>query len=289
LLALDQSLFSYLPVRVVTAVPLAYEFTDSTNALWLIGTDEPRVLFLKLLARDTTPFWQVMDALFDVRPRDQYGHYADLYERIALMTPLSIPNLRYCSSQTADHAAYVLTDMLFGEPIHAEQVTENMVIRLAQHLVALHRNAQSTWGSLLNGQGAASDWAFAVRETLSYVFPNDDSIRGFNHFPSVFVPMMPDLRWDQFLVSNGQLSALVDLDAFVFAPIELDFVLLEYLMSGEQLAIWLDAYERAGGVLPDIGAVREVYRKLLFAMNVLGENDLSCWLACPSYFDLLVK
>lgn len=280
MLASDQSLFSYLPVRVVTAVPLAYEFADSTNALWLIGTDEPRVLFLKLLARDTSPFWQLMDALFNVRPREQYGHYADLYDRIALMTPLSLPSLRYCSSQTAEHAAYVLTDMLF-----VEQVSAGIVINLAYHLAALHRYAQSTWGCFLDGKRTASDWAFAVRETLSYVFPNDDAILGFNHCPSCFVPMMPDLRWDQFLVSNGQLSALVDLDAFVFAPIELDFVLLEYLMSGEQLVIWVEGYKRAGGVIRDIGAVREVYRKLLFAMNVLGEDDLICWLARPCYFD----
>ncbi len=276
--------FDYLPVRVVKALPLAYEFTDSTNALWLIGTDEPRVLFLKLLARDATPFWQVMDTLFDVRPRDQYGLFADLYQRVGSMTALSVPNLRHCSNQTADHAAYLLTDMLFGDPLHAEQVSNTMVVNLALHLASLHRNAQSTWGNFFDGQSSASDWASTVKETLSHTFPFDDSIRDFNHCPRCFVPMMPDLRWDQFLVTGGQLSALVDLDAFVFAPIELDFVLLEYLMSDKQLALWVDAYQAVGGVVPDIGAVRAVYRKLLFAMTVLGVNDLTQWLRRAHYF-----
>jgi hypothetical protein len=55
-------------------------------------------------------------------------------------------------------------------------------------------------------------------------------------------------------------------------------------MSGEQLALWVDAYQAVGGVIPDIGAVRAVYRKLLFTMTVLGVDDLTQWLRRAHYF-----
>jgi len=45
---------------------------------------------------------------------------------------------------------------------------------------------------------------------------------------------MPDLRWDQFLSNGKQITALIDLDALVMGPIELDWVILEYLLSAQQ-------------------------------------------------------
>jgi hypothetical protein len=88
---------------------------------------------------------------------------------------------------------------------------------------------------------------------------------------------MPDLRWDQFLQQNKQLTALVDLDAFVYGPKELELVLLEYLLNSEQAELFKEHYQRHSE-LPDLNFVRAPYRLLLFLMNVLGETDLSNWL-----------
>ena len=65
---------------------------------------------------------------------------------------------------------------------------------------------------------------------------------------------------------------------------ELDFVLLEYLLTPDQGLLWRDAYLACGGRIPEISAVRDVYRKLLFAMQVLGESDLTRWLGQAHFF-----
>jgi hypothetical protein len=94
---------------------------------------------------------------------------------------------------------------------------------------------------------------------------------------------MPDLRWDQFLENDGKLSALVDLDAFVFAPRELDFILLEYLLNQQQARVFAQQYQQSHS-LPDLSVVRKPYRLLLFLMNVLGEEDIDTWMQAAARF-----
>jgi aminoglycoside phosphotransferase (APT) family kinase protein len=94
---------------------------------------------------------------------------------------------------------------------------------------------------------------------------------------------MMDLRWDQMLHQQGQLSAIVDMDAYVIGPPELELILLEYQLSPEQAerfkAIYLDVAD-----MPDLSAVRHTYRLLLFLMNSLGETDIQKWMSAPSYW-----
>ena len=94
---------------------------------------------------------------------------------------------------------------------------------------------------------------------------------------------MPDLRWDQFLMQQGKLSALVDLDAIVYGPRTLEFVLLEYLLDQTQAECFATEYQNYQSI-PDLTKVRLPYRLLLFLMNVLGETDLNSWLNHPERF-----
>ena len=101
--------------------------------------------------------------------------------------------------------------------------------------------------------------------------------------PNSFVPVMLDLRWDQFLIEDAKLKALVDLDAFVLAPSELELVLLELLFNEEQSALFAEEYQHFHS-LPDLSMVRTAYRALLFLMHVLGETNCEKWLAKPAHF-----
>jgi aminoglycoside phosphotransferase (APT) family kinase protein len=92
-----------------------------------------------------------------------------------------------------------------------------------------------------------------------------------------FVPIMLDLRWDQMLHQQGQLSAIVDMDAFVVGPRELELVLLEYQLNEHQAGVFIEAY-RASAEWPDLTEQRFCYRLLLFLMNSLGETDVNKWM-----------
>jgi hypothetical protein len=96
--------------------------------------------------------------------------------------------------------------------------------------------------------------------------------------PNYFVPIMPDLRWDQFRIDKEGRLALMDLDAFVIGPRELELVLLEYILDKPQQSVFKKTYQTMLDY-PDLSKVRLSYQVLLFAMNVLGETDLMKWIS----------
>ncbi|HSI27937.1 MAG TPA: hypothetical protein VK953_01550, partial [Methylophilus sp.] len=71
--------------------------------------------------------------------------------------------------------------------------------------------------------------------------------------------------------------ALIDLDAFVIAPRALDLVLLEYVLTPAQLAVFKQHYTQTH-TWPEHTADTHCYQLLLFLMNVLGETDLAKWM-----------
>jgi hypothetical protein len=278
------ALFPLLPISIARKSKLVRQFDDSTHGLWSLEALDGSWLFLKVVEEVDTPFWRVMKALFALDLNAQLDQYALVYRQIAALTPLHLPTLLASDSASAPYPAYLLTDFMQGESLCVADVNADHIQTLASHLASLHRANQPTWGNLLLADRDAHDWCQLVNRVLMRVFP-DDVLRLSADDVQAFVPMMPDLRWDQFLVQDGKVTALVDLDAFVIAPIELDFVLLEYLMTAEQLAVWQKAYCECGGYVPHIShQVRVVYRKLLFAMQVLGEIDVKAWLNHPAYF-----
>jgi len=94
---------------------------------------------------------------------------------------------------------------------------------------------------------------------------------------SDFVPMMLDLRWDQFRCLSTNQLVLIDLDAFVIAPRALDLVLLEYILTPSQLALFKQHYTQTHAWI-EHSAHTPAYQLLLFLMNILGETDLVRWM-----------
>jgi len=278
------NLLPVLPVAIQHIRPLSTSFSDSTHLLYALTDHDRHVYCLKVLHNTQSPFWSAMQQVFDVDLKDQLGNYAQVYSLLSSSSALAVPFLVAASSQDHLRSAFILTRWLSGETVQSDRVSHKMVEQLSQHLASLHRSGQATWGNVFAADKPAAAWSETVRDCLLPFFAEDVAVLAFDAEPTVCVPMMLDLRWDQFLAIDDGLSALVDLDAFVYAPIELDFVLLEYVLSGEQLAIWHKAYVGAGGRVPSVMGVRDVYRKLLWSMQIYGDVPLSQWMAHPYYF-----
>jgi fructosamine-3-kinase len=99
-----------------------------------------------------------------------------------------------------------------------------------------------------------------------------------------FSPVLVDLCASQYLVDEqGLLCALIDTDAYVLAPRELDLINLEYLLTTEQAGHFTRGYTSLLP-LPDLGAVRPVYRYLYRLMEVHDVRDLEQCLGWPAIF-----
>ncbi len=282
---LSQQQQKTLPKLKQAAIALPALFEDSSHRLWHCDTaDGPMIL--KVCDHqhiEQSSFWDGMNRLFEAKFPDSLQHIATTYQHIASVSPLNIPN--YIAAAAND---FVLTSWLQGDTVKAEKISDKMVIQLADHLGRCHQSVQSRWGRFHQPHLSAEQWPIRLPETISIladkhavVIPERILKNALQQARAIqvdqFVPIMPDLRWDQFLQQQDQLSALVDLDAFVYGPQALDLVLVEYLIDARQATLFKQYYQRHQ-VLSDLTEVRFVYRLLLFLMNVLGETQLEAWM-----------
>jgi len=287
---------SYLPQR----------FTDSTHELWQLQLARQlkttrqlktarqlkkahpefatQCAFLKVCTNTKSPFWQIMQQLFGLDLKKEIPAFSNLYQHIGSLTSLKIPELIQAASfrkkEMKEEDAYILTSELSGSAV--EDVSPLMATQLAEYLAEMHQDKSQNWGLMTKPVYSKEQWPQRLKQVL-IDFSKQQNVAGDIYLSAIkscekiaceeFVPVMPDLRWDQFLQQDQKLTALVDLDAFVFAPRELDFVLLEFILEKEQFAAFLKVYSQAH-TIPDITEVRPAYRLLLFLMQVQGELDI---------------
>lgn len=287
-------------LREIEAVPLRYE--DSTNQLWqakcaLSDTGEEVEAVLKLCSQqdlDQSPFWIGMSQLFGLQFALQMGRYAEVYRLLEQWGRFSVPKVLSAESAQAEFCGWLLAEKVEGTAFDDAGGNEEVYL-LAQHLGVLHQQSSNFFGPLVEPVAEAGDWGKRVVATIhgladslkvdiqAYSVQLQNFEQAWSSRPAEFVPIMPDLRWDQFLRHADQL-VLVDLDAMVWGARELEWVMLEYLLDEPQAQLFRQVYE-AHSSIPVVGEVRTVYRLLLFLMNVLGESSLQKWMCAPTRFD----
>jgi len=300
---LNASQLAELPAfESVEFLPKAFE--DSTNQLWQVswlnaGKLEKGVLKLCPLSNvSRSPFWQGMQRLFELRYPQEIEAYPEVYRLLESWSVLSIPKLHLAQSGGPEYASVLLTQKLEGDALVSSQVNADMAADLGSHLGRLHQQSSKSYGSLFAAGLDAQGWGQRVHSVITELAqqqavslqPYEKQLDQFKRIDRAskegFVPIMPDLRWDQFLSKSGRLHALVDLDAMVWGRRELELVLLEYLLETDWVEVFAISYQRYLQ-LPDLSEVRTVYRLLLFLMGVLGEFSLEKWMAVPESFALL--
>lgn len=269
-------------------------FSDSTHELWRLELSQifegESSTFLKICQNTESPFWKIQDHLFGLDLPKEIGRFSQLYDSILKLSPLKIPKLLKSESflEDLEDKAYLLSSELEGSLVEAADVNVKMIQQLALHIASLHQHQSDEGGNYISPSIKPQEWPNRLKDTLlrfakssTLLIPDSileqalESCIGIDE--KSFVPMMPDLRWDQFHQHQGDLYALIDLDAFVLAPRELEFVLLEYILTAEQSLDFINTYSRHHD-LPDITHVRLAYRLLLFLMEVLGEQDIQNWM-----------
>ena len=287
-------------------------FSDSTHDLWrLYNSDKSQTNYiLKVCSNIQSSFWQIMSDLFDFDLVTEIPGFSITYDFIDKASSINLPQL--LKSETINGYSYILTTELHGDACVSD-INDHMVSQLATHLAELHSKKSKVWGSLNHPKFNSDDWSRRLkiileecasqaqaRQRRNAVTPtrraNETSKKWGGVFlqsdfhlkqaieacdaieATEFVPMIPDLRWDQFLQKDNKISGFVDLDAFVYAPRELDFVILEYILSSSQFEIFKDVYSKHHSI-PDLTLVRPAYRLLLFYMQILGESDIDVWMS----------
>ncbi len=278
-----------LPRLIDEAEAMQTKFEDSTHQLWHCETvDGPTIL--KVCDHDvvsTSSFWYGMNELFGANFPNSIGQIHKTHTLLSEKGCFVVPDFLAASA-----SRFVLTRFLAGEDIEAKFVTNEMVVLLAKHIAQLHQQRHQKWGDLHEPAFALADWkekllltlrdlaeksTFNIPESLlSEVLVQVTRLREVD-----FVPIMLDLRWDQFRILDskeaGYPIALIDLDAFAIGPRALELVLLEYVLTAEQFDLFRTQYTLECD-WPDYSQQKASYQLLLFLMNVLGETDIQRWM-----------
>lgn len=272
-----------LPKLIAKPEVIPQKFADSTHQLFDCQTVEGDMI-LKVCNAATiahSVFWLGANHLFGADFPNSLGEMQATRQLLAENGMLTLPEI-----VAAGAHRFVLTRYLPGNDLAPEQITERTVIALAHHISKLHQYTGKNWGKLHAPQFSANVWSARLHKTLvllaeqhglmtdplvSQVLAQTNQLH-----ESEFVPMMLDLRWDQFRDTTRHDIALIDLDAFVIAPRALDLVLLEYVLSPAQWAVFKQHYTHHW---PTLATQQPCYQLLLFFMHVLGETDLQKWMA----------
>jgi hypothetical protein len=289
---LTQSEQASLPELIALPCAIPNKFEDSTHQLFYCSTADGEMV-LKVCNRATiekSTFWSGANRLFAADFPNSLGNIDLTHDFLEQNGTLNVPDF-----VAAGANRYVLTRFLAGKDADPQHIPDQPVIQLAEHIAKLHQCTYDSWGKLHAPQFHAAEWAGRLHETLAFLVRHSDICNAAlsvtevlvtevlaqakNIIETDFVPVMLDLRWDQFRFSDRGTHdlALIDLDAFVIAPRALDLVLLEYVLTPGQLELFRQHYTQIHR-WPDHNVNTACYQLLLFLMNILGENDLENWM-----------
>lgn len=287
-------------------------FDDSSAEIWLLKglaglvnkdlvSSECILKNHKMLLKpsDSSGFWSIMKILFglDLVLSYKNAHYS--YVKLKQISSLKMP-VCYDLLQGPNQIALVL-EKLDGHTFGAQDLTSTTLVQFTHYLAGLHRNEQSGFGiieevgvELKTNLFQINEWRGRLKRVLIASLQSTNMI-GVDIAELLMAidsletqkygPVMMDLRWDQFVLNNGNLVGVFDLDAYVYAPIELDFAILEYLLNADQASQFQETYFSLTGQNVCLShEQRKVYRALFFVMNALGENDYQKWMSQPAIF-----
>lgn len=278
-----------LPRLIAQPEVIHSKFEDSTHRLWRCETEDGTMV-LKVCDHDAiakSSFWYGMNQLFGVDFPDSLGHIYKTHTLLSEHGYFTVPAL-----VAAVPDRFIATRFLAGTDMQSSLATDAIIVTLAKHIASLHQIRYEKWGNLYMPAYSQTSWGERLSLALQRMISESNASIPVTLTNQVlaktalisetdFVPIMLDLRWDQFrLVHNaesGNPFALVDLDAFAIGPRALELVLLEYVLTANQFDLFKMQYSLECD-WPDYHQQKSSYQLLLFLMNVLGETDVERWM-----------
>lgn len=278
-----------LPRLIAQSEVIHSKFEDSTHRLWRCETVDGPVI-LKVCDHDAiakSSFWYGMNHLFGIDFPNSLGDICKTHTLLSEKGCFTVPEF-----MAAIPSRFLLTRFLAGEDMQSSLVTDATIVALAKHIAGLHQLRHKEWGNLYLPVYSQTSWGEQLKSALQRMIANSNKTIPESLSRDVlakttliaetdFVPIMLDLRWDQFRIldNTSQISslALVDLDAFAIGPRSLELVLLEYVLTAEQFNLFKKQYSLKHD-WPDYSQQKASYQLLLFLMNVLGETDVERWM-----------
>lgn len=244
----------------------------------------------------TGPFWGNLHKLFGINPLCA-AEITPIHTLLQAISPIAVPQVL-----KVGHAAdreWLVVELMQGYPIaDFGQLSDRGLVDFGRSLGHIHSRSFD-WVGNPSGSVHLAPSTFPERlvtlfRTSLDCYPDDPGLSEWMDPmcaaavqlppPEANVLIMPDIAPYQFLQHNGQLVALIDIDAYAIGPRELDFICLEYWLDQRSANLFAQGY-REILPLPQLERVRPVYRYLCRLLTIRSDLDyLQRWMSWPERF-----
>jgi aminoglycoside phosphotransferase (APT) family kinase protein len=287
-LIMDLQFLFEAPIIKIRELSPGYD--DHASDVWLVKTDNQEVVVRssRMIGEPNNDFWWGCKRLFGIDPRNVH----ELENVNNILNEFStIPIPRVLKKGTSSRE-YVVVEKLEGYVVKSFiNKPASMLESLGEGLAHIHQHQRDYIG---NPSGSFQiqlehfhDHLIRVmKELISKFYRNnqkivyklDEIMEILEDLPvpdsSTFV--LVDMDPTQFLSNGKVITGLVDTEAYVIAPRELDFIALEYILDKKAAAAFQTGYEKVMEI-PDLTNYRLPYRYLYRLLSVQGSVDLDNW------------
>ncbi len=240
------------------------------------------------------PFWGGLHQLFGIDP-SQVWDLDPLNARLTSLSPVPAP--RVLRKGVLEGRQFVIVEHMPGGPLDDFKTQpDGLLEELGYTLARLHSHSSPYYGHPAGHvRHPVSSWGTRLAETMRTLVQTLDvydqrvedmlepiCLAAQQIVLTEPVLVMPDIDPRQFLADGTRLTAIVDTEAYVVGPREIDLLALEYVLDQRTAAAFSRGYQ-AVQPLPDLEPVRTVYRYLLRLLEVQGAVDLDEWMNWPRF------
>jgi aminoglycoside phosphotransferase (APT) family kinase protein len=290
-----QQLF-HEPIEQITYLEPGY--SGHASDVWLVKTAsrEHVVRSSRLTEAPSREFWWGCYDLFGIDPR-RMCHFEANAAMLGSIADIPVPRVH--THAVIDGSEYLVIEKMSGKAFQSfVGQSDAFLHQLGVWLARVHFQRCDYFGNLAHSQIERQDsFHTSLSKTMRLLverdYANDSKIKAKLDamilelsvllVPDHFCPVFIDLDPSQFLIQDGMLSAVVDVEAYVIGPREFDFVGLEYLLDELSANSFLKGYSTMLDP-PDISNYRKAYRYFYRLLGVQGSVDLDRWFAQRTLF-----
>jgi aminoglycoside phosphotransferase (APT) family kinase protein len=267
--------------------------------VWLVETSEESVVVrsTRMTADPVDPFWWGARDLFGVDPTNVLA-LAEIHRTLMALSSIPVPSV--LRTGFIDGTPYAVVERMEGTVLRSfRDLPSAALVQLGEAIARIHARSFAECGALTGAvRYAVAEFhermVRTMRGLVERFYADQPAIAGLLDAmcqraeqlprPGSASLVMLDMDPTQFLTDGTRITALVDTEVYVQAPRELDLIAMEYLLDEERARAFATGYRHILP-LPDLRAVRPVYRYLYRLMEVQGSVDIHQWMEWPAWFE----
>ncbi len=284
--------------KILNIKELSPGYENHASEVWLVKTKDEEVIVRTSKSNgleEEGPFWKGCHHVFGLNPTNV--HALETVNNILYnMSCIKVPKILRKGFIDKE---YLVLEKLEGYPLKTfmnqpKELLYHFGVGLAQiHCIKMNDvgNPLGTFrielnqfhNHLINALKKMVNESYLDNEKILSKLPQIIKILSEMKHPQSSSYILVDMDPTQFLTNGKMITGLVDTEAYVKGPRELDLIALEYVLDKESAHYFIQGYQSILDI-PDLTICRMPYRYLYRLIEIQGREDLDDWLNHPTFF-----